>query len=917
MGEIFLGNIVQQNGRNTATGIASGLDSASLIEGILSARQSTIDSQQDVITSNNEKIDAYAELEQLLDRFRTSVDFLRNPPGVNNEADNYFEYRTSSLTTSDSNTGASYLNVSALPGAQIDNYEITNIVTANRQILSLDNFTSKTASVVSDLNISDRFQISTGTITGSALDTTSPITFSNAYASGGEPTKANVDLQFVNNNFTSTVDTITFGSTTLTFGTDITIGADLAETLENTANAFNAITTGDESNYSFATNGSDTLSVTRNQAGDIDTVGNNLGIETSLSGASQTVTVGSDLATTTANTTLKDSGNEGSDPTYESDANTTPTSTLVGAISDVSVTLNSGSAIGATDFNPNTISITLTVGGETYTSDAIELEGGSIDGNSDGDGDNAIGQDGFGNLLRGGTSIRFTKDSDSDTTAGTEDVTFSLVLGSSDVTIDAQGDADTLESDIQSFLDDSSVLIGQDFNPSLTESDLITSGPVSGFRTGTFSLGDASITLDAGDSLQELRSKINAVSETSGLTAEIIQVSDNSFSLTLKANDEGIANAISEYGEVTAGRIQIGADQVALNEDQAASNASFDLNGTTITRSTNTIDDVLDDITFTLLTDTNTTTITANIEPDSSIIKNGVIDLLNTYNDFKFFIAEQLETDAEGNPVEGAVLGNESSLTTILQDINEEVNRTVSGIVSSSADTLFEIGIDFVDFPGSAETPATENIFTLDETTFDAKFEANFDDIRRLFSFDFVADSPEISVFDRNNSVSLSDFQLDVDTSRTSDEVRVLDSEGDYLFNMEFEPVLDQFGIARLDQGGKFVGASGTALSGLELVYSGDGSDNINVSLTQGIADRIYNDLDSILDKDTGVLASEVNGLNDANERLDDNIDRDTVQLERERDLLIARFAQVEAIISQLNSVLRFFEAEQAAQRNS
>jgi flagellar hook-associated protein 2 len=133
------------------------------------------------------------------------------------------------------------------------------------------------------------------------------------------------------------------------------------------------------------------------------------------------------------------------------------------------------------------------------------------------------------------------------------------------------------------------------------------------------------------------------------------------------------------------------------------------------------------------------------------------------------------------------------------------------------------------------------------------------------------------------------------------DQVRVLNATtGALLYNADYSS-------------GLITGREGTSLDGVQLVYTGDGVDTIDIASTQGIADRSYNVLDGFLTKDTGLVDITIQAINDQDTQLQDNIDKENIDIAAERQILIDKFTQLEAIITQANSTLSFLDA----QRNS
>jgi flagellar hook-associated protein 2 len=1036
MSSINLGGFNTSNGSTTALGFLSNLDGDALIEAILSAKQTAIDDSKAEVDVNKEKISAIGELQTLLDRLKTTSNFLRSPPGSLNQSNDFFKHTITSLTSSTSVSASTYLSVTSEAGATINSYSIENISLAAAHQIRKDGFTSKTASVVGNASVTDNYQVSLGTISGSVLNSTTPITFANdvkgtvatsavlevvfgtenkfdatdelkigattitfggtggsdinisgastlddkidaivnylnTVATGAESTytysrnstgvltitqdtagtiastgnditvsanfakgatdttqtvqigknyknnasasgsvgrsnglvsgtvaqngvdgyaaatKATINIVIANNDIDAG-DTITFGSTTATFGTDITVGADLAETLDNINNFFNNLTSGAEAGYKFENNGTDTITVTRETYGS----GANLAINADFSlGAdtANTLAIGSQLASNNpAGGALNALAADGVNRTSVTDASTTYITSLSGAVTITGATYTAGSS-AANGFTSNTVRFTATVNGQTYTSNPIELDGGTIGGLGDGD-------NGLGNRVPAGTVITFVKDGDSDTTLGTSDVTFSLVTGDEKI-INNAGNATTYATEVNTWLN-------------VTNSVSITQSPtVPPFRAGTFSLGGVNITLNEGDNLQVIKSKINSVSATSGVQADIVQIGDDNFSLVLKSTETGVKNKIFEFadgdvGDGSAGTIQIGLSNVTFTQSIAAVDASIELDGQTITRATNNFNDVIDKVTFTLKAATplaSPPVISLNIESDTALVKSGITDFLTAYNDLKLFISEQTERDENNVLVETAILGDESILRDVLSSVDAQLSKTIAGISDSGFNSLFEVGIDLIDFPGNDETPKTKNIFVIDEDKFDAAIASNFQAVRDVFAFKFEANSPDLGVFSRSNKTTLTNYVLDIDNTRAAnDRVRVLKaSDNSFLFN------------ATLD-GNTIKGNAGTTLEGLVLIYTGDGTDRITVNQSAGVSDGLYNLLDGYLES-SGFVEDAIESFKTENDRILERIERDNITIEIERKLLVEQFTRLEAVISSANNTLSFLQAQSQA----
>ncbi len=179
------------------------------------------------------------------------------------------------------------------------------------------------------------------------------------------------------------------------------------------------------------------------------------------------------------------------------------------------------------------------------------------------------------------------------------------------------------------------------------------------FNAGTLLLGASStpITLNAGDTLGEVVGKINAVSDTSGIEASAIKISNGNYRISFKAKETGTA---SNY-DIAA--INPGMFNVGFAVQDMAVDAQIEFDGSTITRGSNSIDDIVEGVTFNLLQQTpGGTTLDVSIEPDPELAKQGILNFVDSYNAFRLFVARQSETGADGKPLDTAVLVNNQAM---------------------------------------------------------------------------------------------------------------------------------------------------------------------------------------------------------------------------------------------------------------
>ncbi len=426
------------------------------------------------------------------------------------------------------------------------------------------------------------------------------------------------------------------------------------------------------------------------------------------------------------------------------------------------------------------------------------------------------------------------------------------------------------------------------------------------FNAGVLQLGPSgtAITLNAGDTLAEVVSKINAVSDTSGVEASAIKISNGNYRISFKATETGTA---SNY-DISA--MNPGVFNVGFAINQVAVDAQIQFDGSTITRSSNSIDDIVEGVTFNLLQQTPVgTTLDVNIEPDPELAKQGILNFIDSYNAFRLFVSRQSETGADGKPLETAVLVNNQAMRLSMSRISAEMSRIVDGIANGDPARLADLGITFSDYPGDEETPFTRNIITIDEDKLDSALASDFDAVAKVFQFNMTADDPNLQVFSRTNGLGVSNFSLNIDQTNQIFEAT---------YDLGSGPVTIQLDKTDLGSGSIVLkGQAGTVLEGLQMIYSDTGDHVVNVNISQGLGDRVYNSLDTILQADTGVMDVELSSLSDENERWTQEISRIDEYVAKFRQRLLEQFSALETAVSQANTLLQSLQAQQDASNNS
>jgi flagellar hook-associated protein 2 len=117
-------------------------------------------------------------------------------------------------------------------------------------------------------------------------------------------------------------------------------------------------------------------------------------------------------------------------------------------------------------------------------------------------------------------------------------------------------------------------------------------------------------------------------------------------------------------------------------------------------------------------------------------------------------------------------------------------------------------------------------------------------------------------------------------------------------------------GVAAEFDGSTIRGADGTPFEGLEFLWTGQGSTVIDVEVSQGIADRVFNFVGPATDTLNGSITQAIDSLKDINGNYSQQIERIEERAFRARELLLERFTAMEAAMSLANTMLAQIRAQ-------
>ncbi len=263
---------------------------------------------------------------------------------------------------------------------------------------------------------------------------------------------------------------------------------------------------------------------------------------------------------------------------------------------------------------------------------------------------------------------------------------------------------------------------------SFQESQIFTGGSASTFGDGTltFTVGvdTFNISVSSTDTLEDIRNNINAATDNDLVSVNLLNNVTDGFDtgsvLTFDSTTLGLGNdlVVSFTGDASLADLSTG-----LTSTQTASDASIVVDGFTATSSTNTFENIIQDVTIDILKiqDTPGDTESLTIALDTGSTKSLVTGFVETYNAY-IDVVKQL---GAADPNQPGLLVGDFTLRQVSSQIRNLFATDVSA-VSGNFSNLSSIGI----------STTQDGHLEIDDTTLDSALASDFDQFDELFAGD-------------------------------------------------------------------------------------------------------------------------------------------------------------------------------------
>lgn len=226
------------------------------------------------------------------------------------------------------------------------------------------------------------------------------------------------------------------------------------------------------------------------------------------------------------------------------------------------------------------------------------------------------------------------------------------------------------------------------------------------------------------NTLEGIRDAINVAN--GGVSATIVNDGDaaNPYRLVLSSTDSGADQSIriAVAGEAALSSLLSHDPSATQNLSQTitAQNAIFNVDGIPITKSSNTVTDVIQGVTLDLAGKT-TGPVTVSVSQDTDSAKAAVQAFVTAFNDLQAEIRKQTDSGVGGGTA--GALASDSLTRQIESFIHNELNQAPAGITGSYT-TLSSIGVSF----------QKDGTLSLDEAALDNAIQNDSANVAELFS---------------------------------------------------------------------------------------------------------------------------------------------------------------------------------------
>lgn len=286
----------------------------------------------------------------------------------------------------------------------------------------------------------------------------------------------------------------------------------------------------------------------------------------------------------------------------------------------------------------------------------------------------------------------------------------------------------------------------------------------------------------------------------------------------------------------------------------------------------------------------------ARLVNDETAAGNAIIEFVNAYNDFQEF-----------RTTEDMYKGG--AFNTLMGNVGTTLTGLASGLGENDLKTLYDVGLKIVqprDESGNI-IPGKNNILKLDAETLTNALSTKFDQVANVFGFSQTSSNHHFAMIRAPETAASGDINV---TFTKSDQ-------NEYSATFEYDNTTYNAVIGNIFEGTIVLEApENSPLKGLSILYYNlaslpddeENSRTTTVSMSQGIADKLSKQLQTLLDPKEGSFKKERDTLTKT--KLDQEMDLNNfqVKLAAKREREFAKFQRMEIVVAQFEQAQNFIK---------
>ncbi|QPJ63059.1 MAG: flagellar filament capping protein FliD [Candidatus Nitronauta litoralis] len=360
--------------------------------------------------------------------------------------------------------------------------------------------------------------------------------------------------------------------------------------------------------------------------------------------------------------------------------------------------------------------------------------------------------------------------------------------------------------------------------------------------------------------------------------------SANPIRLVISGNQTGAENTVS--ARIFTNGLGVGEQtQLSFTETQTPLDALMTLDGISISKSSNTVTDIINGAILKLK---GTGDGNIQLSTDLGAISDKVTDFVTEYNDLTEYIQELLSFNPE-TLESGAFLGNFA-----IQNLQNILRGTVSGEVSGTQGPfsfLSQVGI----------TTQSDGKIVLENSKLNDALQSDLGNVADLFSSRATVDNVNTTFIGFTETTQAGTFEI-----RVQGGVPQIRRQGETAF------------VDATGSGNFFAGPEGHSSEGLNFRLANLTDGNYGtINLTIGVAESLNRQISFLTDSSqNGPVTSEINTITETIDNLDDTLLQLDARIAEFEKNIKERFANLEIILGRLNTQSQSFSSSIASIQN-